>query len=189
MPEKRCELEAELQLLDDMETALFGIHHRATALPINAKGKQYVPRTARGKAHVPLHALPINARGRRYVPSPREMVATAAFQRFIEKDNLPMAVAKLAQIDPVAGLQVREEAETNPRIRRALNRLGSDVKREWPPKRDELFILQNFYATKILRRPLCGIAYDEAVGMIEKQFDYRMTPDRYRRILRKFRLS
>jgi hypothetical protein len=83
---------------------------------------------------------------------------------------------------------VREEARTNPKIRRALNRLGSDVKTEWPPKPDELLILENFYATSIFRRPLCGIVYDHAVWMLSK-IGFDVTVDRYRRILRKFRLS
>jgi hypothetical protein len=51
---RRIELKAELDLLTDLKTGLFGVHHRATALPLDANGKPYVPKTARGKKHVPL---------------------------------------------------------------------------------------------------------------------------------------
>jgi hypothetical protein len=182
---EREELTCELQDLALIETQLFGVRHRETQLPLGKDGKPYVPKTARGKLHLPITALPLDTRGRPHVPSAREIVATAVFQKFVEKGNLPMAMAKLAQIDPMAARQVQMEAKNNPNVRRALNRLGSDVKAEWPPKPDELLVLENFYATKILPRPLYGLADYDAVVMLNEK-DINMNVDRYRRILRKF---
>jgi hypothetical protein len=189
--EERDQLTAELQALASLETQLFGVSHRATHLPLGQDKKPIVPRTARGKRHVPMAALPLNAKGRRYVPSARQIVATAVFQKYVEKDNLPMALAKLSQIDPSCEKQVRKEAETNPKVRRALNRLGSDVKSEWPPKPDELLVIENFYATTKLDRPLYGVADHVGVRKLCDVFGVdmsNMTLGRYRRILQKFRL-
>jgi len=162
---KRNELEAELQLLDDIETEHFGIHHRPTRLPLDKRGKAYVPVAepgkeplkARGRRHVPLAALPFDARGRRYIPSPREIVENAAFRKYADKGNIEMALAKLAAINPRKyGWVVRKEAKIHPRVRRARNRVGSDVEIGWPPKNDEALVLDNFYATKLLERTAYG---------------------------------
>ncbi len=190
MPGKRTELEAELELLSDMETQIFGVHHRATNLPLDKKGRPYVPRTARGKRHVPVAALPLSASGKRHVPSARDIIEAAVFKKFAEKGkkgNIAMAFAKLAAINPEKyGEVVQSEAKTNPRVRRARNRVGSDVLTGWPPAGDEMLVLENFYATKIFRRPLFGMAYDKAVEMLVQKTDTPMTVDRYRRILRKY---
>lgn len=184
---ERSQLAAELQNLASMETQFFNVRHRETSLPLGEDGKPYVPTTARGKRHLPITALPLNARGRRHVPSARQIVGEAAFARFMEKGNDAMAVAKLAQTFGVEK-EVLKETGIDPKIRRALSRVGSDVKAEWPPKADELLVLENFYATELLQRPLCGIAHDHAVWLLEK-IGSEMTVDRYRRILRKFRLA
>lgn len=184
------QLTCELEDLALMETQLFGVRHRETNLPLGKDGKPYVPKTARGKFHVPLPALPLNVRGRRHVPSPREIVEDAIFQKFADKGNLPMALAKLAAINPKKYKEVvLKESKSNPRVRRALNRVGSDVLQEWPPKPDEMLILENFYATTRLPRPLLGMAYDHAVWMLESKTGVQLSVDRYRRILRKFLLG
>jgi hypothetical protein len=187
---RRAELKAELDLLADLETDHFGVHHRATALPLSANGKPYVPKTARGKKHVPLYALPLNARGKRHIPSALDIVERAVLQKFaLDKDNLPMALAILACVNPKKYReQVRKEARSNPRIRRALNRVSSEGSRRWSPTNDELLVLGNFYATKLFPRPLFGMAYDRAVWMLNETTGNEMSPDRYRRILRKFLL-
>jgi hypothetical protein len=209
--EKRNELEAGLQLLDDMETEHFGIHHRSTRLPLDNCGKLYVPVAepgkqplkARGRRHVPLAALPFDALGRRYIPSPREIVEEAVFRKYADKDNQPMALAKLAAINPENYVEVlREEAKIHPRVRRARNRVGSDVEIGWPPKNDEMLVLSNFYATEHFPRPLMGMADEDAVEMLSRKnfrcvlggkpsegkgFDMSCSSlSRYRRILRKF---
>jgi hypothetical protein len=187
---RRTELKAELDLLADLETDPFGVHHRATALPLDANGKPYVPKTARGKKHVPLYALPLNARGKRHIPSALDIVERAVLQKFaLDKDNLPMAFAILAKVNPKKyGKQVRKEARSNPRLRRALTRVSSEGSRRWSPSNDELLVLDNFYATKLCDRPLFGMAYDLAVLMLNETTGSEMSPDRYRRILRKFLL-
>ena len=188
---KRAEIEEEIQILDDFETAWFGVHHRSTALPLASDGKPRIPATARGKRHVPLAALPRNARGRPYVPSAQEIVELALFQKFAEKGNSPMALAKLAALNPAKyGKMVREEAARNPRVRRAMNRVGSDVAAPvWPVAADEMLILENFYATTRLLRPLFGMAYDQAVSMLNEKTEKPISVDRYRRILRKYLLA
>ena len=208
---KRSELGAELQLLDEMETEHFGIHHRLTSLPLDKCGKPYVPVAepgkeplkARGRRHVPLAALPFDARGKRYIPSPREIVEDAVFRKYGDKRNLPMALAKLAAINPEKYIEVvRKEAKIHPRVRRARNRVGSDVEIGWPPKNDETLVLSNFYATEHFPRPLMGMADEDAVEMLSrknfrcvldgkplegKRFDASCSSlSRYRRILRKF---
>src|SRR5260370_40933083 len=105
--------------------------------------------------------LPLSRHGRPYVPSVKQIVEDAVFKKFAEKNNLAMAQAKLAAINPEKyGEVVRNEAKMNPRGRRARNRVGSDVLTGWPPADDEMLVLENFYATKIFRRPLFGMAYD-----------------------------
>ena len=188
-----------------------GIHHRLTRLPLDKRGKPYVPVAepgkeplkARGRRHVPLAALPFDARGRRYIPSPREIVEDAVFRKYADKGNLPMALAKLAAINPENYVEVvRAEAKIHPRVQRARNRVGSDVETGWPPKNDEMLVLSNFYATKHFRRPLMGMADEDAVVMLSqknfrcvldgkplegKAFDMSCSSlSRYRRILRKF---
>jgi len=163
----RTELESGLKQLSDMETQMFGVRHRTTNRPLDTTGKTYTPMTARGRRHVPVAALPFDARGRRYIPSPREIVENAAFRKYADKGNIEMALAKLAAINPRKyGWLVRNEAKIHPRVRRARNRVGSDVEIGWPPKNDEALVLDNFYATKLLERPLMGVAYDEAVRML-----------------------
>jgi hypothetical protein len=136
------------------------------------------------------YALPLNARGKRHIPSALDIVELAVLQKFaLDKDNLPMAKAKLAKMNPKKyGKWVRKEARSNRHLRRALTRVGSDVSRRWSPTNDELLVLDNFYATKLFRRPLFGMAYDQAVWMLNKKTGSEMSPDQYRRILRKFLL-
>ena len=188
-PEERTRLDHELKELSDLETAMFRIRHRTTNLPLDKRGRPYVPRTARGKRHVPVSALPLNERRKRHVPSARDIVEEAVFRKFAEKGNIATAYAKLAAINPEKyGEFVRDQAKTNPRVQRARNRVGSDVSTGWPPTPDELLVLENFYATEIFRRPLFGMAYDLAAQMLGEK-SATMTVDRYRRILRKFFLS
>jgi hypothetical protein len=100
-----------------------------------------------------------------------------------------MAFAILAKVNPKKyGKQVRKEARSNPRLRRALTRVSSEGSRRWSPSNDELLVLDNFYATKLCDRPLFGMAYDLAVLMLNETTGSEMSPDRYRRILRKFLL-
>jgi len=188
-PEKRTELEAELKLLSDLETQMFGVQHRPTNLPLDKRGRPYVPRTARGRKHVPLAALPPDACGRPHVPSAQEIVEHATFKRFADKGNIPTALARLAVINPERyGAVVWREAKTNPRMRRALNRARSDA-RPKPLTRAETLILENFYASTVLERPLCGIASDLAAEMFQRATGITMNADKYRRILRKFFLA
>ena len=188
--DERERLTHELQDLALAETQFFGIKHRDANLPLGKDGKPYIPKTARGKLHVPIAALPLNTRGRRHVPTPRDIVADAVFEKFVNKGNLPMALAKLAAINPnMYRKEVERAAKSNPAIRRAMNRIGSDVSPGWPIAQDELLVLENFYATTVLRRPLLGMAYDHAVWMLNKSAGKQMTVDRYRRILRKYLLS
>jgi hypothetical protein len=112
------------------------------------------------------------------------------FEKFVNKGNLPMALAKLAAIYPEKyQTEVGREATRSAELRRALNRVGHDVKIDWPPPQDELFVLENFYATTLFRRPLKGIAPDRAVCMIATKTEIELSVDRYRRILRKFLLK
>jgi hypothetical protein len=171
-----------------LETLIFGVQHRATALPIDASGKRSVPRTARGKTHLPLAALPLNRRGRPYVPSVQEIVEHAIFKRFADKESIT-GLARLAVINPEKyGAAVEREAKINPRVRRALNRARSDARPE-PPTPLETLILENFYASTLLKRPLCGLAWYDAAIMLEEKTQIRMSPDKYRRILKKFYLA
>ena len=154
---ERERLTHELEDLALAETQFFGIKHRDANLPLGKDGKPYIPKTAQGKLHVPIAALPLNTRGRRHVPTPRDIVADAVFEKFVNKGNLPMALAKLAAINPEKyRAEVLELAESNPKLRPALNRVGSDVVIEWPPTKDEMLVLGNFYATRLFRRPLRG---------------------------------
>jgi hypothetical protein len=188
-PEKRTKLTAELKDLSHLETVMFRIKHRATNLPLDNRGRPYVAKTARGKRHVPVSALPLNERRKRQVPSAREIVEEAVFRNFADKGNIAMAYAKLAAINPEKyGEFAQERAKTDRSVQRALNRVGSDVLTGWPPTADELLVLENFYATAIFRRPLFGMAYDLAAGML-RQKSATMTVDRYRRILRKYFLA
>ena len=188
-PEKRTELGTELKELSDRETVMFSVKHRTTNLPLDDKGRPYVPKTARGKSHLPVATLPLNARGKRHLPSAQDIVEEAVFRKFADKGNISIAYAKLAAINPGKyGQFVQDRAKTDPRVRRALNRVGSDVLTGWPPTADELLVLENFYATAIFRRPLFGMAYDLAAGML-RQKSAAMTVDRYRRILRKYFLA
>ena len=187
--EKHTEPAAELKVLSDLETVIFGVKHRATNLPLDDRGRPYVPKTARGKRHVPVSALPLNERRKRHLPSARDIVEAAVFRKFAVKGNIAMAYAKLAAINPKKYREfAREMAKTDPRVRRAMNRVGSDVLTGWPPTADELLVLENFYATAIFRRPLFGMANDLAAQMLGEKCP-TMTVDRYRRILRKFFLS
>ena len=54
---------------------------------------------------------------------------------------------------------------------------------------DELLVLENFYATTLLRRPLYGLAYDRADEMLNEEAGLTLSVDRHRRILRKFFLA
>lgn len=189
-PTRRAELEAEKARLFELETQMFGVQHRTTSRPLDATGKPYTPMTPSGKRHVPVAALPLNERGERYIPSARDIVEAAVFRKFAEKGSIAMAHAKLAAINSEKyGEFVRDQAKTNSRVRRAMNRVGSDVLTGWPPANDEMVVLENFYATEIFHRPLFGMAYDMAVWMLVRKTGVRITVDRYRRILRKFFLA
>ena len=187
--EKRMELGEELEKLSDLETLIFGVRHRATAFPIDARGKRSVPRTKRGKTHVPLAALPLNRRGRPHVPSVQEIVDDATFKRFAAKGNIGTALARLAVINPERyGGAIEREAKINSRMRRALNRARSDAR----PKsltRAETLILENFYASTVLKRPLCGLTWYDGAIMLSEKTQIEMSPDKYRRILKKFYLA
>ena len=184
---ERKSLTYEVELLAVAETQFFGVKHRDTTLPRGPDGKPYVPKTSGGRLHVPVAALPLNARGRRHIPSPRDIVANVVFEKFINKGNLAMALAKLAAICPEKyRAEVLKMAVSNTQVRRALNRVGHDVLLEWPPRKDEMLILENFYATTLFHRPLKGVAPDVAVWMIVRKTGVELSVDRYRRILRKF---
>jgi hypothetical protein len=186
---ERERLTGELEWLAWAETGFFAVKHRETTLPLGKDGKQYVPKTARGRLHVPLSALPLNLRGRKHVPSAKEIVVAAVFEKFLNKGNLPMALAKAAAIYPEKyRAEALEFAKQSRALRRALNRVGHDVSKGWPLKRDELVVLENFYATTMFWRPLKGMAPDLAVKMITETTVDLMV-DRYRRILRKFFLA
>ena len=183
------ELGEELEKLSDLETLIFGVRHRATAFPIDARGKRSVPRTKRGKTHVPLAALPLNRRGKPHVPSVQEIVEHATFKRFADKGNIATALARLAVINPAKyGDIVGEEAQTNPRVRRALNRARSDA-RPKPLTWAERLVLENFYASTILKRPLCGLSWYDGAVMLSEKTQIEISPDKYRRILKKFYLT
>jgi hypothetical protein len=162
---RRSELKAELGLLANLETGFFGVHHRGSSLPIDANDKPYVP-------------------------SVRDIVELAVFQKFaLDKDNLPMALAKLAAINPEKYRErVWVEARSNPLIRRALTRVWSDASRRWSPTGDELLVLSNFYVATHFPSPLFGMSYEQAVLMLNEKTKSVMSSDRYRRILRKFLL-
>jgi len=187
--EKRMELREELEKLSDLETLIFGVRHRTTAFPVDARGKRSVPRTKRRKTHVPLAALPLNRRGRPHVPSVQEIVEHATFKRFADKGNIATAPARLAVTRPERyAAAVEREAKINPRVRRALNRARSDARPNYLT-RAETLILENFYASTLLKRPLCGLAWYDAAIMLREETQIPMSPDKYRRILKKFYLA
>lgn len=153
--EERQRLINELNDLALAETQWFDVEHRDTNLPLGEDGKPFVPQTARGKRHVPVAALPLDAQGRRRIPSPRDIVANAVFEKFLNKGNLPMGLAKLAAIYPEKyRTEALNIAKREPQVRRALNRVGHDVAIGWPAKNDEMIVLENFYATTVFHRPL-----------------------------------
>jgi hypothetical protein len=138
---------------------------------------------------VPLAALPLDTRGRPHVPSVEEIVKEATFKKFADKGNIAVALARLAVMNPAEYADiVTREAQTNPRVRRALNRARSDA-RPKPLTRAERLVLENFYATTILERPLCGLTWYDAAIMLSEKTQIEMSPDKYRRILKKFYLA
>jgi hypothetical protein len=122
-------------------------------------------------------------------PSVGEIVEQATFRRFADRGRIATAWARLAVINPVNyGDFVSREAQKNPRIRRALNRARSDA-RPKPLNQAERLVLENFYASAILQRPLRGLASCDAAIMLMETTHIPINADKYRRIVKKFYLD
>jgi hypothetical protein len=149
----QTKLNKELELLDQLETQLTGVNKRDSSLPLNHEGQQHVPAVS-------------------------EIVEGSILRRFaIEKNNVPVALAKLAAINPEKyQALVREEARRNPAVRRAVNRVGSDISASRPTA-VELLVLENYYVSFLLPRPLRGIAWDRATDMLRAATGVEISPD------------
>jgi hypothetical protein len=122
-------------------------------------------------------------------PSVEDIVEEATFRRFADRGRIVTALARLAVTNPAKyGDVVHEEAQKDPRIRRALNRARSDA-RPKQLKQAERLVLENFYASAILKRPLRGLAACDAAIMLVEATHIPMNADKYRRIVKKFYLE
>jgi hypothetical protein len=122
-------------------------------------------------------------------PSVGEIVEQATFRRFADRGRIATAWARLAVINPAKyGDFVSREAQKNPRIRRSLNRARSDAHQK-PLKQAERLVLENFYHSAILQRPLRGLAACDAAIMLAETTHVPINADKYRRIVKKFYLD
>jgi hypothetical protein len=107
-------------------------------------------------------------------PSVEEIVEQATFRRFADRGRIATAWARLAVINPGKyGPFASEQAQTNPVIRRALNRARSDT-RPKPLKLVERLVLQNFYCSTILN----GL-YVDWLPMTQRLQDFLKSGDGY----------
>jgi hypothetical protein len=121
-------------------------------------------------------------------PSVEDIVEEATFRRFADRGRIATAWARLAVINSAKyGPFVSGQAQTNPVIRRALNRARSDA-RPKPLKLAERLVLENFYSSTILKRPLRGLAPCNAAIMLAEKTHIPINADKYRRIVKKFYL-
>ena len=152
-------LESELQLLDDLETTLFGVQRRRVARSFLEYG---------GKT-----------------PTADDVIHNAVIWRCLETGKAHLILPKLAEMFPENYSDaLADEITVDPRVKRATRRIRAKQIVGSYEDPIERLIAENYFESKVLSKPLCRLSRDDAVEQLEKYFQKSITVDKYRRYVK-----
>jgi hypothetical protein len=155
----RKALETELALLDDLETLLFGVQHRPKSYSFLEYG---------GKT-----------------PMADDIIHNAVIRRCLETGKPHLIVPKLAAMFPENyGEALAREMNVDSRAKLVTRRIRAKQIVGSYDDPIERLIAENYFESKLLRKPLCRLSRDEAVEQLGKHFHTHITEDKYRRHLK-----
>jgi hypothetical protein len=155
----RQALEIELALLDYLETLLFGVQHRRKSYSFLEYG---------GK-----------------IPTADDIVHNAVIRRCLETSKPHLILPKLAAMFPENYSQaLAREMNVDRRAKRVTHLIKAKQIVGSYEDPIERLIAENYFESKVLRKPLWRLSRDEAVEQLEEHFQKRITVDKYRRHLK-----
>jgi hypothetical protein len=155
----RKNLETELTLLDDLETSLFGVQHRPKSYSFLEYG---------GKT-----------------PTADVIIHNAVIWRCLKTGKPHLILPKLAAMFPENySKALAREMNVDSRAKRVTHRIKAKQIVGSYEDPIERLIAENYFESKLLRKPLCRLSRDEAVEQLDKHFQKHITVDQYRRHLK-----